>query len=345
MADSRTIRVAILFRTRIKTRTPCAANDNVVRFSAIGSSLPGKTSESEGRSCVFASAAGNPHVSNRPLPQSLPARAPTLFEELRSVGPLRELLLQAAGEERRAALRLLQRPELRDLTQRLTDDARRRVDRGAERSPLAVLRQCAAGCCSCCWTPVVDVTPLEAIVVAQHLRRSLRADELEQTLERLRKHSIMRQGLSPAERPLARIRCAMLGDDGLCTVYEARPLVCAGVFSLSRQACEQASANTADAAAAVPLDRPAKAWTMGVSGGLQHALVEAGLDGNLYELHGAVVRALERPDTAARWLRGEDAFSGCLCTDPHSPPRRKPNQRIDEPEASRPHLFARQREP
>jgi hypothetical protein len=127
--------------------------------------------------------------------------------------------------------------------------------------------------------------------------------------------------MSAAERSATRLRCGLLGDDGLCSVYEARPLVCAGVYSLSREACESAARQDDVAAQQVPLDRPAKAWTMGVSGGLQRALVEAGLDGNLYELKSIVLCALNTPDANRRWLAGEDIFANCVCTDAHSPPR------------------------
>jgi hypothetical protein len=98
-------------------------------------------------------------------------------------------------------------------------------------------------------------------------------------------------------------------------------MACAGFFSLSREACEAAYHAADLAAAEVPTDRAAKAWTMGVSGGLQHALVAAGLDGNLYELNAAVLCALETPRAVDRWLAGEDVFARCLCTDAHSPPR------------------------
>lgn len=93
---------------------------------------------------------------------------------------------------------------------------------------------------------------------------------------------------------------------------------------MSRAACDLAAADPhGQAAQQVPFDPHTKTWTMGVSGGLQRALVDAGLDGNLYELSSIVLRALEVPDAARRWLRREDVFRGCVCTDAHSPPRKK----------------------
>jgi Fe-S-cluster containining protein len=177
-----------------------------------------------------------------------------------------------------------------------------------------------------------DITPLEAIVVAEHLQSHVAAARLAKIRERLSENARRRAAMTEAERASIRLRCGLLGEDGLCQAYEARPVVCAGVYSLSRSACESAAMSEELAGQQIPLDRPAKAWTMGVSGGLQRALVEAGLDGNLYELNSGVLCALETPDAAARWLAGEDVFACCVCTDAHSPPRRGPKlTRIDPP--------------
>ena len=40
-------------------------------------------------------------------------------------------------------------------------------------------------------------------------------------------------------------------------------------------------------------------------------VVQSGLVGNTYELHSALLRALDTPDVAERWARGEDVFAGC----------------------------------
>jgi hypothetical protein len=281
----------------------------------------------------------NPSICRTVMPNIKPGQAQPLLQSLQSPGALRKLLLQAAGEEQAAAKRLLRRPAVRRVTRRLVDDARQRVQRGTDTSPLAVLRQCGAGCSSCCWTPVIDVTPLEAIVVATYLQHSLPEERLEELREQIAANAKIRLKMTPEQQAGVRIRCALLGPDGLCSVYASRPLVCAGVFSLSRTACETASRGE-DGHTDVPLDQPAKAWTMGVSGGLQRALVEAGLDGNLYELHGAVLCVLDTPAAAAKWLRGEDVFADCLCTDPHSPPRKRRRIRIDSatPLAAEPHF-------
>ena len=267
----------------------------------------------------------------------------SLIDEIAAGGPLQKLFLQAAGEQQQAAARLLAslRSQAKPNAQRFADGARLHVIQGTDQSPQAELRQCGAGCSACCYTPLVEITPLEAIVAGADLANRLSDDELAALKPRLHASAVLRfTSTSSGEGP-RKTRCEMLGDDGLCQIYESRPLVCAGVFSLSRDACEAACCGVALADAQVPLDRPAKAWMMGVSGGLQRAMVEAGLDGNLYELHSILLRVLETDRAAARWLAGEDIFAGCHCTDAHSAPRRRATLRIDEAQSHRPKMKSR----
>ena len=49
----------------------------------------------------------------------------------------------------------------------------------------------------------------------------------------------------------------------------------------------------------------------GVSDGLAHGLENAGLDASKYELHSALVTALDTPDAAVRWAAGDDLFGSC----------------------------------
>jgi Fe-S-cluster containining protein len=257
-------------------------------------------------------------------------RPESLLDVIERGGPLADLFRRASADVRAALGDRLAGGVQSGIVAALMGDARARLDKGVEASPLKLLRQCGAGCSACCHTVSADVTPLEALLVAEHLHEHVSAPRLVNIRARLRANAARRAAMTAEERSSTRLRCGLLSDEGLCQAYAARPLVCAGVFSLSRDACESAASNPELAAQKVPLDRPAKAWTMGVSGGLQRALVDAGLDGNLYELNSVVLCAVETPDVAARWLRGEDVFADCVCTDAHSPPRRLPPKiRVD----------------
>ncbi len=178
----------------------------------------------------------------------------------------------------------------------------------------------------------VDVTPLEALAVAEFLQQNLDAQKLQLVREKLLANCEKRRAMSTAERESTARECALLDENGLRRVDYSRPLVCKGVFPFSSDASDNACASTKMVQESVPVDVPAKVTAMGISGGLQRGLVEAGLDGNLYDLNSIVARALDTPNVVDRWLAGEDVFKGCVCTDPHSPPRRRPNIRIDEAE-------------
>lgn len=262
-----------------------------------------------------------------------------LLEQLQGGGPLTNLFRQASSEIQVAIHCLLtkgaQQLTSSDWLGEIANENHRQLQAGTNASPLVVLRQCEAGCNACCHTVSADVTPLEALVLADHLARKSDAETLSRIRSRLSLNVAIRSNMSAAERSKTRLRCGLLGDNGLCSAYEARPLVCAGVFSLSRSACDASAQQPDRADQQVPLDRPAKAWTMGLSGGLQRALVDAGLDGNLYELNSIVLVALNTPQATERWLQREDIFATAVCTDAHSWPR-KPVEvlRVDTPHSA-----------
>lgn len=49
----------------------------------------------------------------------------------------------------------------------------------------------------------------------------------------------------------------------------------------------------------------------GVQLGLQEGLQSAGLDAEVYEFNSALAKALETPDAADRWAKGENVFASC----------------------------------
>lgn len=251
------------------------------------------------------------HSSSRPLP---------LLEEIRQGGKLTHLFRQASLEQSAGTRQILRQRRAETLLQSLLADARERQQTNQQANSLSVLHECAAGCSACCLVSFVDITPLEALAVAEYVKEKLSAEELATLRLRLKANAEQRlqwrRGRSTGPIPA----CVFLGENGLCRTYEARPLVCAGVFSFSKSACDSAMPGPSEMN--VPMDREAKAWTAGVSGGMQQALVAAGLDANLYELHSAVLCALETEEAFERWWKREDIFLGCHCTDAHSFPRK-----------------------
>ncbi|MEX1041104.1 MAG: YkgJ family cysteine cluster protein [Pirellulaceae bacterium] len=234
-----------------------------------------------------------------------------LFQTIvsRTIGMLETSLLQRGCET--DPLDLMD--QLREFQSHLTDT-----------SPQKGQRACQAGCAACCFTVAVDITPIEAIAVADYLKSYLPGQRREAIRQRLEHVVARRRKMTAEERQRIPLACGLLSMDGMCQAYAARPLICSGVFSLDREACDEAAelVQIGDIGGQVPLDQPARTATAGISGGLQRYLVEHGLDGNLYELNSAVLVALEDIDPLPRYLAGEDLFRDAICTDPHSAPRR-----------------------
>jgi uncharacterized protein len=175
------------------------------------------------------------------------------------------------------------------------------------RSPNYDLHACRAGCAWCCFIPVA-VTPPEALVIAKYLRDHCSSEELSGLQETLAAQAIRIGKLSCIEHGDARLPCAFLRD-GHCTVYEARPIRCRSWNSTDREACEVGFHDPRTPV--VPVDPYAFEAGMGVQEGLYDGVKQAGLDGARYELHSAILRALEVPDAAERWINGENVFVGC----------------------------------
>lgn len=245
-----------------------------------------------------------------------------LVDALRETGPLSNLFLRAATHQVASVRATLQGPHSQQAVLAMVAAARRRIDREAAESPLADMRQCSPGCTACCHTVTTDCTPLEALALAVHLRDTLSPDDLNAVMLRLAEVTHQRSRMTPAQRSTTRLRCGLLNDQGRCAGYAARPLACAGAFSFCRQTCHAAWHEPELVSATATLDHALKVWTMGISGGLQRALAEAGYDANLYELNSILLRALDHPRALELWLAQEDVFAECLCTDPHSPPRK-----------------------
>jgi Fe-S-cluster containining protein len=71
--------------------------------------------------------------------------------------------------------------------------------------------QCRRGCSKCC-SQIFRITALDAWVIGEHIK-SL---PLERQLELKQKAAVYKQGLP----------CPALGNEGECTIYETRPVIC-----------------------------------------------------------------------------------------------------------------------
>lgn len=202
----------------------------------------------------------------------------------------------------------------------------------ASTSPEAQERDCCAGCNFCCYMPV-DVTSPEAITIADHLKATRSDEEVDDLKERLRAAETRIRPFSLIEHTKTLVRCELLGEDGLCSIYEVRPLACIGFTSKSRSACEDMFNNPSDLSICAPQDVHTKLWTAATATALKSALFARARDGASYELHSAVRAALEEPKAAQRWGDGECVFRDCISREPDltSPMGQPPTTRAMQP--------------
>ena len=144
---------------------------------------------------------------------------------------------------------------------------------------------CERGCNYCCHQRV-EIRPYEAFVLAGHIRARMTA---------------------ASQHTQAGIACALLVD-GACSVYEARPAACRKYYSLSVETCRDAFLRPAE-----PLTGPLEDDNLRLAGnavalGYARGVEESGRDTNRYELHGALLEALENPKSLKRYRDGKKAF-------------------------------------
>ncbi|MET0794356.1 MAG: YkgJ family cysteine cluster protein [Polyangiaceae bacterium] len=169
---------------------------------------------------------------------------------------------------------------------------------------------CARGCSWCCRGLRVEVTPPEAIALAEYIRLRTAPEQLPRLLEGLREAAAEARSKSSLQLWDERRPCYFLDtESGACTVYEARPLGCRSVMSLDASACEAAHRGQG-----VALPRPMAVDALyGVARMALHAACEdAGLDMRGFELTNALEAAFHTPHAAERWHAGERVFDAAV---------------------------------
>ena len=96
---------------------------------------------------------------------------------------------------------------------------------------------CRAGCAVCC-SLRVEVFAHEIFRLARHIRGHFSAAELSALLSRLAAHAETVLPLTVFEHATRNIICPLLGPDGRCSVYAARPQSCRRHHSQDLAACQ-----------------------------------------------------------------------------------------------------------
>lgn len=171
---------------------------------------------------------------------------------------------------------------------------------------------CGRGCASCCTLRVTASAP-EVLLVARFLR-AVQPALLQRGIDlvgRLRAADARTAGLDEAQRVQLRQPCPFIAQ-GVCVIYQVRPLACRGHASHDRQACAEAAAGRR---AEVPHSQAHRLMRSLVQNAMLSALRDAGQAWGLHELNHALLLALDDPDSEARWLAGAEVFGAARVTE------------------------------
>ena len=177
---------------------------------------------------------------------------------------------------------------------------------GTNKSPMKSNIACKAGCASCC-TQKVPVTPLEALVIAKHLQSQFPIS-LPKIKNNIRHNAEKYKNLKPNHLG-TKISCALLDNKGYCIAHAKRPARCQGYLSSSSAKCRDYHFNSGEFP---PIDGFSSAWSKGVHSALAHIFTQHNLDCNYYELHSAVLCALDVENPFIQWLNAKPIFENCL---------------------------------
>jgi Fe-S-cluster containining protein len=165
---------------------------------------------------------------------------------------------------------------------------------------------CRKGCATCC-TLRVSATAPEVLMIGRYVRwisDRLTAHGID-LAARIASADADSRTLDERQRVAARLRCPYI-HDGICLIYQVRPLACRGHASYDVRACAEAATGRVDE---IPYSEPHRTVRSLVQNAMQSALRDAGLAFSLYEINRAVCLALEDETCAQAWLAGADVFA------------------------------------
>jgi len=97
---------------------------------------------------------------------------------------------------------------------------------------------CQPGCHYCCFN-LPMVTPPEALLMGHHVEQTFTDQKKRDTADRINKLLERIDGMTPYETAMVRheLPCIFL-EDGMCIVYEVRPVICRTCTSTSAEHCK-----------------------------------------------------------------------------------------------------------
>ena len=144
---------------------------------------------------------------------------------------------------------------------------------------------------------VFGVTAPEVLAIAANLRQIRSRGDQHRIAEMAAANAKKLATPAPAGGSPPVLPCPLQGENQVCCTYSARPLHCLPLHA-------KTVAGTGDPTFESSVGQ-------GVQAGLQAGLKSAGFDAEVYEFNSALARALDIPDAAERWAKGENIFASC----------------------------------
>ncbi len=166
---------------------------------------------------------------------------------------------------------------------------------------------CSRGCGFCCHMQV-EVLPPEGFALAAWLRKNFDAARLAGVIARLRENVARTRELGLEGRKRANMACALLGEDGACGAYEARPAQCRRFHSSDLSVCKSSYTAPHDDSIESPAHPLVSHNAQVIVTLAQHGMRDAGLDATPQDMNYALLEALENPKALRRWRDGKKAF-------------------------------------
>jgi len=166
---------------------------------------------------------------------------------------------------------------------------------------------CKSGCSHCCVIRV-EAFPHEIISMYFYLNKNLDSPKLEATKKRINDQYKKIKHISKDEHFRTNIQCPLLVDK-CCSVYEARPLVCAGYHSTSVDQCIKSYNNPAvvssDDDAGIPMIFSVREQQSIQDAVATSAIENIGDDKNKYEIIKGLHHVFENPSCIQKWRKGQ----------------------------------------
>jgi Fe-S-cluster containining protein len=153
-------------------------------------------------------------------------------------------------------------------------------------------RDCRAGCDTCCQLYVM-IPPGVAEAIGAYLADRLDPAALAALRGELEKAAAAAAALADPSK--LRHRCPLLGADGLCTIYEVRPLTCRAFTSKSVAACRSLVFDPDGAVSAIPQNPSQFRVYIEASGALEQAALYRGLPSHQTGLAAGLLAVLPDP--------------------------------------------------